>query len=363
MHGNYAYDGSTAASNGNVKDDGRRTYQYDALNRLVRVFRKEDSMVIAEYRYDALGRRVSRYVANGGLTENITDGFTFFFYLGQQCLEERRDSATAGPSKQYVWGNYVDELCQMRVFTPYGPRNYYPLSDLSYRTTALTDDFGCIVDAYDTDAYGRTLIFRDPGDDGRWFTDEDERTDEPLCEFIFTGRRFDPETQLYYYRARCYDPVTGRFLSRDPLNYYDGMNLYEYVGGNPIVEFDPSGLAAPVVLLHAARVVAAHTARAGTFAAAETGIEYALVKALGSCEDVANFSWGWTFGKNALFNLIPGGAIVKYAGKAGKVAKYIAKYAGCHWLLGSQCLATGGPPDNRPSRGVPERWRQRPDQQ
>ena len=52
--------------------------------------------------------------------------------------------------------------------------------------------------------------------------------------FRFTGRRFDVETDLYYYRARYYDPDRGRFLQRDPKGYVGGMGLYEYAGSNPI---------------------------------------------------------------------------------------------------------------------------------
>ena len=59
---------------------------------------------------------------------------------------------------------------------------------------------------------------------------------------MFTGREYDPETGFYYYRARYYDPVWGRFLQRDPLGYVDGMNLYEYVRGNAANSVDSLGL-------------------------------------------------------------------------------------------------------------------------
>ncbi len=53
----------------------------------------------------------------------------------------------------------------------------------------------------------------------------------PLCEFIYTGRRYDPETQLYFYRARYHSPTLGRFISKDPIGYVAGsMGLYESVG-------------------------------------------------------------------------------------------------------------------------------------
>jgi len=69
-----------------------------------------------------------------------------------------------------------------------------------------------------------------------------------LPQFIFTGRRFDPETsnattQMYFYRARYYSPTLGRFISRDPIGYGSGMSLYAYVQSKPTVSGDPSGLA------------------------------------------------------------------------------------------------------------------------
>jgi RHS repeat-associated protein len=60
---------------------------------------------------------------------------------------------------------------------------------------------------------------------------------------MFTGRRYDPETELYYCRARMYNPTIGRFLQPDPIGYGDGMNIYAYCGNNPINYIDPWGLA------------------------------------------------------------------------------------------------------------------------
>jgi len=79
----------------------------------------------------------------------------------------------------------------------------------------------------------------------------------PANPYLFTGRRVDfdirdedgsvtgqpgrPLLVLYDYRARAYDPFHGRFLHRDPAEYADSLNLYEYVRSNPLVSTDPSG--------------------------------------------------------------------------------------------------------------------------
>jgi RHS repeat-associated protein len=50
-----------------------------------------------------------------------------------------------------------------------------------------------------------------------------------------TGREWDSETGLYYYRARYYDPKIGRFISKDPIGFAGGgVNLYRYLRNSPI---------------------------------------------------------------------------------------------------------------------------------
>src|SRR5205823_4727794 len=61
----------------------------------------------------------------------------------------------------------------------------------------------------------------------------------------YTGRDYDPETGLRYYRARYYDSGAGRFLGEDPARFAAGVNFYAYVGGNPINLVDPYGLCPP----------------------------------------------------------------------------------------------------------------------
>jgi len=69
-----------------------------------------------------------------------------------------------------------------------------------------------------------------------------ESVSQPLR---FTGREYEPETGLYYYRARYYDPELGRFLSEDPIGLAGGINLYAYVGNDPVNARDPYGLYDP----------------------------------------------------------------------------------------------------------------------
>jgi RHS repeat-associated protein len=59
--------------------------------------------------------------------------------------------------------------------------------------------------------------------------------------YRYTGRELDPDAELYYYRARYYDPQARRFISEDPIGLEGGANLYAYVGNNPLSFIDPSG--------------------------------------------------------------------------------------------------------------------------
>ena len=71
-----------------------------------------------------------------------------------------------------------------------------------------------------------------------------EESVESLAQrFRYTGREFDALTGLYHYRARAYDPQTGRFLQEDPI-WFEALdlNVYRYVGGNPLNGTDPTGM-------------------------------------------------------------------------------------------------------------------------
>lgn len=138
----------------------------------------------------------------------------------------------------------------------------------------------------------------------------------------YAGREFDSFTELSYNRARWYDPSAGRFISEDPIGFAGGdANLYRYAGNSPDNATDPSGNL--VVTTAVLTGVAIYVGWQALFAAGETGIEAAATNAFGSDEDVDNFSYVATFGKNFGINLLTGGI----GGKA-KTASTLARLTG-----------------------------------
>ncbi len=236
--------------NGNLTNDGTFSYVWDALNRLVAVNNGEEA--VGGYYYDALNRRIRKTVGSTN---------TDFIYSGWRCFEDRNpnggeESSTDTPIIQYLWGIYLDEVLQITTLVPittgsgetaktYDAGTYYALQDLLYRTTAtvtINEESAVIQEAYDFDAYGRTLIFNAAGTDDNWWADNAVQVSNSLCQFLFTGQRFDAETGLYYYKRRYYSPVLGRFLSRDPeLFGTDAPNLQAYAGSSPSRYVDPIG--------------------------------------------------------------------------------------------------------------------------
>ena len=98
------------------------------------------------------------------------------------------------------------------------------MADALGSTIALTDANGTTQTQYSYDPFGSTST------SGAASTNS----------YQFTGREFDV-AGLYYYRARYYSPVTGRFISEDPLGLAAGINEYSYADGDPNLFRDPRG--------------------------------------------------------------------------------------------------------------------------
>jgi RHS repeat-associated protein len=204
----------TYDNNGNsaTKADvsGTTTYNWDFENRLTSVVLPGAGGTVT-FKYDPFGRRIQKSSANG---------ITNYVYDGSNSVQEV-DQAGA-ELVHYAQGDGID---QPLVASRGGVLGFYEQDGLASVTT-LTDSTGRVLDSYTYDSFGNAA--------------------PPTGSFInlyqFTGRDYDAETGLRYYRGRYYSPDTGRFISEDPVGFSSGtMNLYSYVGSNPGNFTDPTG--------------------------------------------------------------------------------------------------------------------------
>ena len=161
-----------------------------------------------------------------------------YVYDGEDIAFEITTSSGGTVTTHYVHGPGIDEpLAMVR-----GGAVYHYHADGLGSVVALTDGAQSVVQQYGYSSFGATTAAG--------------ALEQP---FGFTGREFDPETGLYFYRARYYDPMEGRFISKDPIAiggniYTQGADIsflqyvsavaapYLYTENNPINWIDPSGL-------------------------------------------------------------------------------------------------------------------------
>jgi RHS repeat-associated protein len=168
---------------------------------------------------DAAGNRTAKTDDLAGVTSNYTTT-TNCLYDGGNMVETVDE-----------YGNIIARLAQGQGFddllaeSTAGATSFYEQDGLG-SVTSLTNSSGALAQTYTFDSFGNT-------------TNSSGSISNP---FRYTGRDFDSETGLYYYRARYYDPATGRFLSEDPFRFRGGSNFYRYALGSPIDYIDPLGL-------------------------------------------------------------------------------------------------------------------------
>jgi RHS repeat-associated protein len=206
-------------ANGNTTQKGSQQFSYNFRNQLVRSIDGGSTIML---KYDPLGRRI----------EKIGSGNTIkFYYVGSQVIEERNGSDLV--LKQYIYGNGIDELLRLDVYSGATSTPYYVHTNDIGSTTAITDANGALVERVSYDTFGLPSF--------------SDASGQPIASssignnILFQGREYDFELNLYNYRARYYDPIMGRFLQTDPVGYQDSMNLYQGMNMNPGNFLDPLG--------------------------------------------------------------------------------------------------------------------------
>jgi RHS repeat-associated protein len=215
--------------------------KYDAWNHLVEV--SDGGILIAKFRYDGEGRRIEQLT---DFAEGVPQNATHYFLNGQQVIETREGSPATSPESlqpkyQQVWSpRYIDSLILRDENTDTDDQcddqRLFYLADANYNVTALVNSSGEVVERYLYDAYGKATVLNPD------FTADVGNKSDFANTTLYTGRELDVTTRLYFYRARYYSAELGRFVSRDPIDYDGGINLYEYCGNAPVMRADPRGL-------------------------------------------------------------------------------------------------------------------------
>jgi RHS repeat-associated protein len=187
-----SYDG-----NGNMLSDGVNSFTWDARNHMA-------TLNGASLQYDAFGRRITNPA-----------GTSFVYDIANPAQEKSGSTVMAN-----LIAGATDEVFSRAD----AAGSFTQLKDDLGSTLALADSTGNLVTSYTYDPFGRTTISGAAS----------------ANVFQFTGRENDGN--LYYYRARYYNPVMGRFISPDQVGFLGGdANLYGYVHNSPINASDPSG--------------------------------------------------------------------------------------------------------------------------
>lgn len=216
---NYTYN-----ADGELVDDGAKTYRWDAAGRLIEIT-NEQTGHISQFSYDGFGRRVTD-------TETDPSGTpvtVHFLWCGLRMCE-KRDASDTVLARYYAQGEI------------HGGQPFYYAQDQAGSVTALVDASGAVVGRLSYDSYGNIT-----------------NSSGMLPDYRYAGLYYHQATGLDLATYRLYDPPARRWISRDPMREAGGVNLYAYAANSPIGLIDTLGLCPTC---SAAQKQAAHLAEA-----------------------------------------------------------------------------------------------------
>ena len=218
-------------SDGCIAEFNGMSFGFDSALRLDSVSTTNGQVVAFEH--DAFGRRVVRTF--GELT-------SIFFYDGWNLVRELRMASGENVGvDEYFWGR--DVSCSLDGAGGVGGlvclvrdgAAYVPLYDANGNITAYVNASGAVVARYTYDCFGN--VISSSGEQAGDF------------RFGFSTKCQDEATGLLLYEYRCYSPVLGRWMTRDPIGERGGLNLYGFCESDPIDNYDYLGLMiSPIVI-------------------------------------------------------------------------------------------------------------------
>jgi len=193
-----------------VSSSGTTSFAWDYENRLTSVTLPGSGGTVS-FTHDPFGRRIYK---------SSSAGTSVYAYDGDNLIEEANSSGSA--VARYSQGLNIDEpLAMLRSSTT----SYYQGDGLG-SITSLSSGASALAQTYGYESFGKQ-------------TSSSGSLTNP---FQYTARESDPETGLYYHRARYYDANAGRFVSEDPAGFFGGFDFYGYTK-NDLIDFgDPTGL-------------------------------------------------------------------------------------------------------------------------
>ncbi len=216
VYESYGYDDNGSLTS--VSGNRTMTLTWDANHRVKQIN-------ASQYRYDPSGYRIQKVT-----------GLTSRYYLEGEHLEAIYDGNGA-LREQYLRGTVIDE-----VVNGYRRDANNVMVNTTYHHDALHSVLG--QSAHDGQLQSTQSYTAFGGNLSGTGTSNTVQK--------YTGREADGESGVYYYRARYYDPASGRFISEDSLGLAAGVNKYAYVNNNPINANDPTGHCGPLTPLCAA---------------------------------------------------------------------------------------------------------------
>lgn len=223
-------------NNGNLLNkvfNGEETrFESNILSQLISIKTVDKSTL--EFSYDPFGRLlVEKQLDVQGKKKEVLST-SRYFYLGYQEIGTLTETGNIETLK--IPGLHGDQLSVTSIAFEIKGETYVPLHDIAGNVVSLIDPQTCQpIESYQYTSFGEETVYMTHA--------EPEEFSSGGNPWRFAEKRFDQKSGFILFGLRFYDPITGRWISRDPAGFIDGPNLYSYLHNNPLNHLDRFGLA------------------------------------------------------------------------------------------------------------------------